>query len=175
MAQNRGVGARANPKTLFHLVPQNQAARVTAPLHTCSGSIGLESVIPGAMVTVKIENGSILVSQQARRGPADTLALQYPGPLPAGAWINVWQDVAVPGGRQLSSPITRSGPIEDLHLTNPLPSVQICDAAWPGYPARSTKKICVRNTIAHAVLEVEGPGPIRSARQGFNTTVFSWR
>ena len=138
---------------------------VISPVHTCSSFIGLDGIIPGAWVDVEIENGPSLVHQQARHGVQDSFDLDESVPLPKGAMLNVWQSVIGNDTKtNLDSHKTKSGPIADLGLTQPLKPVSY----YPQEPRTCYNEVSISNMIAGSILHVVAP----NNDQSFEANVF---
>lgn len=144
------VSVRALPIDPLGFLP---APIVLGPVHTCSSFIGLDGIIPGAWVDVEIENGPSLVHQQARHGVQDTFDLDESVPLPKGAMLNVWQSVIGNDTKtNLVSDKTKSGPIADLGLTQPLKPVRYYDQ-----PRTCYNEVSIFDMIAGSILHVVAP------------------
>ncbi len=110
-------GVRVDP-----LPKELPRVQIDGPLHTCLDYISLSGLIPGAWVYVQIENGPVLVAQQAMKGTSDTFLLDPAILLPGGKYLEVWQVAGKNGDKDPRSEPTR-GLIEQSKFKNPLDSI----------------------------------------------------
>jgi hypothetical protein len=113
-------GEPAPPGTVVLPVPNPlPIPEISQHLHTCSDYILLDNLLPGGEITVQ-KDGLTYVEAQIQQTPQYFL-LDPNLPVAVGDVFTVWQTVNVPGGT-LQSDAVRSLPLENLELSNPLPT-----------------------------------------------------